>query len=498
MSAIAGSPTVAARLDRIPPMRMHRRMAVAVGFANFFDLYDIFLGGVLAAVLAEPWNLSTNGKALVIASGFGGMFFGAVFLGTAADYFGRRKMFLINLMIYSGFSFAAAFSPDLTWLAILRFGAGIGLGAELSLSDTYLSELLPRQVRGRYMAGAYTLGFFGVPLVALVGAGFVAGHEILGIEGWRWLLVIGSLGAGVGFLLGPRRLARRGRRLHEAPQPARVAALARDPRPPRGGRPVDDGARGARDGRAGPLAPARAGAGRGGAGGGRDDGRDLPAAVPPADRDALHLPVPADGGLLRLRHARPARAGRQGLRHRREPRLLGADLPRLPARLGAVRAAHGALRAQAPHRRVGDRDGRLRSDLRLRELDGGHRRRGLPGHHDEQRLLERLPHLPGGDLPHPHALDGGQHGVLAEPSERSDAAIHHGRGARPSRPHRRVPRLGRDARHRGARRRRARTAEHGAEPRDVVRRGGGRGPGGRRRAALPARRGAGRDHDAHG
>ena len=45
--------TVAARLDRIPPIRMHRRMAVAVGFANFFDLYDIFLGGVLAAALAS-------------------------------------------------------------------------------------------------------------------------------------------------------------------------------------------------------------------------------------------------------------------------------------------------------------------------------------------------------------------------------------------------------------------------------------------------------------
>src|SRR3954469_18022366 len=194
MSAIAGSPTVAARLDRIPPIRMHRRMAVAVGFANFFDLYDIFLGGVLAAVLAEPWNLSTNGKALVIASGFGGMFFGAVFLGTAADYPGRRKMFLINLAIYSGFSLAAAFSPDLTWLAILRFCAGFGLGAELSLSDTYLSEILPRQVRGRYMASAYTLGFFGVPLAALVGAKFVADQQLL-IDGWRWLLVVGSLGA---------------------------------------------------------------------------------------------------------------------------------------------------------------------------------------------------------------------------------------------------------------------------------------------------------------
>ena len=193
MSATSGV-TVAARLDRIPPIRMHKRMAVAVGFANFFDLYDIFLGGVLAAVLAEEWGLGTSGKALVIASGFGGMFFGAILLGTAADYLGRRRMFLINLMIYSGFSLLAAFSPNLFWLALLRFFAGFGLGSELSLSDTYLSELLPRQVRGRYMAGAYTLGFFGVPLAALVGARFVAGEQLL-IDGWRWLLVVGSLGA---------------------------------------------------------------------------------------------------------------------------------------------------------------------------------------------------------------------------------------------------------------------------------------------------------------
>jgi putative MFS transporter len=193
-TSVTPGTTVAARLDRIPPIRMHKRMAVAVGFANFFDLYDIFLGGVLAAVLAEEWGLGTDGKALVIASGFGGMFFGAILLGTLADYFGRRRMFMINLGIYSGFSLAAAFSPDLTWLVILRFFAGFGLGSELSLSDTYLSELLPRQVRGRYMAGAYTLGFFGVPLAAFIGAKFVADERIL-IDGWRWLLVVGSLGA---------------------------------------------------------------------------------------------------------------------------------------------------------------------------------------------------------------------------------------------------------------------------------------------------------------
>ena len=123
------STSVAARLDRIPPFKLHRRMGIAVGFACFFDLYDIFLGGVLAAVLAEQWDLGTNGKALVIASGFAGMFFGAIVLGTLADYVGRRRMFLINLMVYSGFTLLAAASPNLTWLVIFRFAAGLGLGA---------------------------------------------------------------------------------------------------------------------------------------------------------------------------------------------------------------------------------------------------------------------------------------------------------------------------------------------------------------------------------
>ncbi len=188
--------SVAARLDRIPPFRMHRRLGIAVGFANGFDLYDIFLAGVLAAVLAVQWNLSTNGKALVIGSGFGGMFFGAIVLSALADRLGRRRVFLWNLMIYSVFTLAAAFSPNLTWFAILRFCAGFGLGAELSLSDTYLSEILPRAVRGRYMAAIYTLSFIGVPLAAFVGAEFVAKHHLL-IDGWRWLLVIGSLGAAI-------------------------------------------------------------------------------------------------------------------------------------------------------------------------------------------------------------------------------------------------------------------------------------------------------------
>lgn len=185
----------AARLDRLPPSRWHRRLTLIVGIGAFFDLYEIFLGGVLAAVLADQWHLGHTAKSWVIAAGFLGMFVGANVLSVLADRFGRRRMFLVNLGGYAFFSLLCAAAPDLSWLLVLRFLSGLGLGAELVLVDTYLAEFLPRAVRGRYIAYAYTLGFVGVPVAALLGARLVAAHRLFGIEGWRWLLVAGALGA---------------------------------------------------------------------------------------------------------------------------------------------------------------------------------------------------------------------------------------------------------------------------------------------------------------
>ncbi len=166
-----------------------------VGLGTFFDLYDVFLGAVLAPVLAAEFGLGATGKALVIASGFAGMFVGANVLSVAADRLGRRRLFLLNLLLYSAFSLAAAFSPNLEVFLVLRFLAGIGLGAELIVVDTYLAEFVPARVRGRMTASAYTIGFLGVPVAALLGGRLVAHQEVLGIAGWRWLLVFGALGA---------------------------------------------------------------------------------------------------------------------------------------------------------------------------------------------------------------------------------------------------------------------------------------------------------------
>ncbi len=228
-----GQPATAASiLEQLPITRWHWRLVVVVGIGSFFDLYEVFLGGVLAPVLAAEFGLGTTGKAMVIAAGFAGMFVGANALSMAADRLGRRRVFILNLLIYSLFSIAAAFSPDIETFLVLRFLAGIGLGAELVLVDTYLAEFVPGRVRGRMTAWAYTIGFLGVPLAALLGGRLVAHHALLGIEGWRWLLIFGGLGA-VFVLIArtvlpesPRWLESRGREAEARAVVASVVASA--------------------------------------------------------------------------------------------------------------------------------------------------------------------------------------------------------------------------------------------------------------------------------
>ncbi|MFE6961469.1 MFS transporter [Streptomyces sp. NPDC057696] len=231
-SSTAGSSSpVSRRLEVLRPGPWHRRLTAIVGVGAFFDLYEVFLGGVLAAALAEPWHLSQTQKSWIIAAGFLGMFVGANVMSLLADRFGRRRMFLVNLGMYSAFSLLCAAAPDVNWLIAARFLAGLGLGAELVLVDTYLSELLPTAVRGRYIAWAYTVGFLGVPLAALLGARLVAEHEIAGVSGWRWLLVAGAFGA---FCIqwmrralpeSPRWLEARGRRAEAEAVVARIETL---------------------------------------------------------------------------------------------------------------------------------------------------------------------------------------------------------------------------------------------------------------------------------
>lgn len=193
--------SAAARLERLPVGGWHRKLTAIVGIGAFYEYFEVFVGGVLATVLAPLWGLNTFETACLIGSVFAGMFVGATFLGRLADRVGRKRMFLVNLGVYLVFSLVAAFSPSIWFLVACRFLAGIGAGAEAALIPTYLGEFIPRLLRGRYIGYAFVIAFLAYPAVALAGAPLAKAHWHM--DGWRWLLVIAA--SGIVFVLWMRR-----------------------------------------------------------------------------------------------------------------------------------------------------------------------------------------------------------------------------------------------------------------------------------------------------
>lgn len=182
------------RLDRLPVGPVHRKVVLAIGLGLFFEVYEIFLSGTIATALKTQYSLGGTALQLLMASSFVGMFVGAVVFGGIADRMGRRRAFLFSLVWFSVWSLIGAVAPNPMILVAARFIAGIGLGAEYPVADSYLSDVLPKAHRGRLAAWTYTCSFLAVPVLGFLSLG-VTGHTLFGVDGWRILLLIGAIGA---------------------------------------------------------------------------------------------------------------------------------------------------------------------------------------------------------------------------------------------------------------------------------------------------------------
>ena len=116
---------------------------------------------------------------------------GATLGGLLADKIGRRSVFALTLLIYGIATGAAALATSLGVLLVFRFLVGLGLGAELPVASTLVSEFAPKRIRGRVIVWLEAFWAIGWILAALIGYFIVAGSD----DGWRWGLVIGAVPA---------------------------------------------------------------------------------------------------------------------------------------------------------------------------------------------------------------------------------------------------------------------------------------------------------------
>src|ERR1700722_11786722 len=215
---------ISARLDRLPVTRTMWKFVVLLSFGFFFELYDLLYSGYVAPGIVKSGILTSTtaglfgmtGVASFIASLFAGLFIGTIGCGFLADRFGRRAIFTWSLLFYTAANLIMAFQTTAAGLNFWRFVAGLGIGVELVTIGTYISELVPRHIRGRAFPCDAAVGFLSLRVAAFLSYLLVP-RRPFGIDGWRWVVLIGAHGAIFVWFIrralpeSPRWLAQKGR-----------------------------------------------------------------------------------------------------------------------------------------------------------------------------------------------------------------------------------------------------------------------------------------------
>lgn len=215
---------ISARLDQLPTTRYIWKLLLLLSLGGCFEFYDLFLmtyigPGLVRSGLFTSASVSffdPTGLATFVSATFAGLFIGTIAFGFAADKFGRRAIFTYSLLWYTASSIVMTFQTNTFGVLVCRFITGIGIGIELVTIDAYIAELMPKEIRGRAFALNQVVQFTTIPLVALI-SWLLVPRNPLGIDGWRWVVLIGSVGAIFVWIIrrripeSPRWLIARGR-----------------------------------------------------------------------------------------------------------------------------------------------------------------------------------------------------------------------------------------------------------------------------------------------
>ncbi|MGH9355433.1 MAG: MFS transporter, partial [Terriglobia bacterium] len=194
--------SVGERLDRLAWTSFHTRITLALGVGWLLDAFEVNIIGSVLGVLEKLWNVTAMQASALVTVWLIGIMVGALFFGYLADRFGRRKLFILTLLLYATCTVISALSPGYFFFLVFRFLTAIGVGAEYSAINAAIGEIIPARYRGR--ANAAVMNFW--PLGALAAAGLTLYFINLLPPAIGWRIAFG-LGAVIAiFTLWARRI----------------------------------------------------------------------------------------------------------------------------------------------------------------------------------------------------------------------------------------------------------------------------------------------------
>jgi putative MFS transporter len=167
--------------------KMQRRIWMLAAAGKFFEGFVVFMTGVALPLIARQFEIGPTLKGLVTAASLCGILIGAVGLGSLSDHFGRKSMFVVEMIIFTAFLGAAVFCTSFPSLVFCLFGLGLGLalGGDYPTAHMIISKSIPSTSRGRLILGAFAFQAVG----ALGGAalGYAVLVAVPNLNAWRWM-----------------------------------------------------------------------------------------------------------------------------------------------------------------------------------------------------------------------------------------------------------------------------------------------------------------------
>ncbi|MFJ6082954.1 MFS transporter [Streptomyces sp. NPDC092369] len=189
--------SIPARLDRLPWSRWHWTIVIGLGTVWILDGLEVTVVGNIAGRLSEPGSglPITSGEVTGLAAALyvAGACSGALFWGRLTDRYGRKKLFMITLIVYLAATALTAVSFQTWWFFAFRFLTGFGIGGEYAAINSAIDELIPAYHRGRVdliINGSFWVGAVFGSLLSIV----ALNTAILPADvGWRLTFALGAV-----------------------------------------------------------------------------------------------------------------------------------------------------------------------------------------------------------------------------------------------------------------------------------------------------------------